>query len=115
MIVDDSKDIRDVYADFLTQNGFRVALASDGEEALDRAFKLRPDLILMDLGLPLMGGRGAVRRLKEQEATRHIPIVILTATGGGPEVVIKEGCEGFLIKPSLPEDMLKEIVRVLGR
>ncbi len=114
LIVDDSKDLREIYAKFLTHHGFRVALAGDGEEALVLAFKLQPDLILMDLGLPVLGGRAAARRLKEHEKTEHIPIVILTATEGGPEAVIKEGCEGFLTKPSLPEDMLKEVARVLA-
>ena len=56
LIVDDFKDDREMYAHYLTRSGFRVSLACDGEEAVDKAFQLLPDLILMDLWLPQVGG-----------------------------------------------------------
>jgi CheY-like chemotaxis protein len=114
LIVDDSKDIRDVYTQFLTGEGFRVTSATDGQEALEEAARLQPDLILMDLSLPGIGGWAATQRLKKGEKTKHIPVVILTADSlDGAETVIKEGCEGFLIKPCMPKDLLKEVFRVL--
>lgn len=114
LIVDDFEDIRDVYSRFLEKEGFRVSLATDGQEALDKAVELQPDLILMDLSLPGIGGWAATQRLKKHKRTKHIPIIILTAYSlEGAETVIKESCEGFLIKPCFSEDLLNEIVRVL--
>src|SRR5271157_3922858 len=79
LIVDDFKDDREMYAHYLTRSGFRVSLATDGQEAMDKAFQLLPDLILMDLWLPQIGGWEAIRQLKANDKTRDIPIVVLTA------------------------------------
>lgn len=114
LIADDFREIQQVYAHFLTQKGFRVATANDGQEALDKAFELHPDLILMDLSLPVINGWAATRQLKENEKTKHIPVVILTAHGAEVrEAILEEGCEGFLTKPTLPEVLLEEVRRVL--
>lgn len=114
LIVDDSKDIRNVYSQFLREEGFLIVSATDGQDALEKAVKFQPDLILMDLSLPGIGGWAAIQRLKKSEETKHIPVVILTAHSlDGANTIIKEGCEGFLIKPSLPDDLLREVVRVL--
>jgi CheY-like chemotaxis protein len=111
LIVDDFKDDREMYAHYLTRSGFRVSLATDGQEAMDKAFQLLPDLILMDLWLPQIGGWEAIRQLKANEKTRHIPIVVLTARAfvSAPAV----GSDGCLIKPCQPDDLLVEVVRVL--
>lgn len=113
LIVDDFKDDREMYAHFLTRSGFQVSLASDGQEALDKAFNLLPDLILMDLWLPQIGGWEAIRQLKADDRTKEIPIVVLTARAfvSAPAV----GSEGCLIKPCQPDDLLVEVVRVLGK
>ena len=111
LIVDDFKDDREMYGHFLTQRGYRVTLACDGQEALDKANELRPDLILMDLWLPVIGGWEATRRLKTDEKTKHIPIVVLTARAFVQAAAL--GCDGCLIKPCLPEDMLREVLRLL--
>ncbi|HEV3275466.1 MAG TPA: response regulator [Terriglobia bacterium] len=112
-IVDDFKDNREMYAYFLSESGFRVTPAADGNEALQKAAQLQPDLIVMDLSLPGMDGLEAARLLKTGESTKHIPIVILTAY----DLVgaIPEGCDGFLTKPCLPDRMISEITRVLDR
>lgn len=110
-IVDDFKDNREMYAYFLSEQGFRVTEAGDGEEALAKAVQLQPDLIVMDLSLPGIDGLEAARQLKAGEKTCHIPVVILTAydvAGLSPT-----GCEGFLTKPCLPDEMISEINRVL--
>ena len=113
LIVDDFRDDREMYSYFLTLKGFQVASAGDGTEALKKAFELQPDLIFMDLGLPGMGGWEAIRRLKADEKTKHIPIVVLTAR---PFISAKAvGSEGCLIKPCQPDKMLAEIARVLSR
>lgn len=113
LIVDDFKDDRDMYGHFLTQKGFRVTLACDGQEALDKAFELRPNLILMDLWLPIIGGWEATRRLKADERTRDIPIVVLTARAF--VVAAALGCDGCLIKPCRPDEMLAEVNRILEK
>lgn len=111
LIVDDFKDDREMYAHYLTRSGFRVSLACDGEEAVDKAFQLLPDLILMDLWLPQVGGWEAIRRLKADEKTKNIPIVVLTARAFVSATAV--GSEGCLIKPCQPDDLLVEVVRVL--
>jgi two-component system, cell cycle response regulator DivK len=113
LIVDDFKDNREMYEYFLTENGFRVTQASDGREAIEKASSLQPDVIVMDLSLPGMDGWETARQIKACEATRHIPVVILTAydlPGAVPD-----GFEGFLTKPCLPERMISEITQVLDR
>jgi len=112
-VVDDFADNRELYALFLSASGFEVTQAGDGEEALEKAAKLQPDLIVMDLSLPGMDGWEATRQLRAGKETSHIPVLILTAydlVGAVPE-----GCEGFLTKPCLPDRMISEINRVLDR
>jgi len=111
MLVDDFKDTRDMYAYFLSKEGFSVTLAGDGQEAIDKALQLQPDLIIMDLSLPVISGWEATRRLKADEKTRHIPIVILSAYGEG--FAAAAGCEGSLTKPCLPNVLVAEIMRLL--
>ena len=78
LVVDDYQDAREMYAEYLSFSGFRVAEAGTGVEALEKAFELQPDVILMDLSLPGMDGWAATRRLKTDDLTRHIPVVALT-------------------------------------
>ena len=78
LVVDDYEDAREMYAEYLRFCGFRVAEARNGNEALEQAFTLMPDLILMDLSLPGMDGWEATRQLKADERTRNIPVVALT-------------------------------------
>jgi two-component system, cell cycle response regulator DivK len=115
LIVDDFKDTREMYEHSLSHRGFRVAVACDGQEALDKAFELQPDLIVMDLSMPVMNGWQATRRLKADERSKHIPIVMLTASplGGLTPALVEAGFEAVLIKPCLPDDMVAEIRRVL--
>jgi two-component system, cell cycle response regulator DivK len=117
LVVDDYQDAREMYAEYLEFSGFRVAEAKDGAEALDKAFALLPDLILMDLSLPVLDGWEATRRLKGDERTRAIPVVALTGHSladqpGGVEAV---GCDSFVIKPCLPDALVEEVKRVLAR
>jgi two-component system, cell cycle response regulator DivK len=111
--VDDFQPNRDLYAHVLSAQGFRVALAANGQEALDQAFLVRPDLIIMDLSLPVISGPEACRQLKADERTRRIPIVIITAYDV-PDGAAMLGCEAVLTKPCLPDVILAEISRALG-
>jgi CheY-like chemotaxis protein len=116
LVVDDYQDAREMYAEYLQFSGFRVAEARNGNEAVEKAFSLKPDLILMDLSLPGMDGWEATRRLKSDDATRHIPIVALTghALAGASEGAKKAGCDSFVTKPCLPDDLVVEVRRMLS-
>jgi len=116
LVVDDYQDAREMYAEYLQFSGFRVAEAKNGNEAVEQAFALKPDLILMDLSLPGMDGWEATRRLKADDRTRHIPIVALTghALAGASEGAKKAGCDSFVTKPCLPDDLVVEVRRMLG-
>jgi two-component system, cell cycle response regulator DivK len=116
LVVDDYQDAREMYAEYLQFSGFRVAEAKNGNEAVEKAFALKPDLILMDLSLPGMDGWEATRRLKADEATRRIPVVALTghALAGASEGAKKAGCDSFVTKPCLPDDLVVEVRRMLN-
>ena len=115
LLVDDYPDARDMYGEYLEYSGYDVIQASNGLEALQRAFEDQPDIILMDLSLPVMDGWEATRRLKANQRTASIPVVALTghALAGIFEGAQKAGCDAFVTKPCLPEDLVKEIQRVL--
>ena len=116
LVVDDYQDAREMYAEYLSFSGFRVAEASNGLEAVEKAFALRPDIILMDLSLPGMDGWTATRQLKTDERTRGIPVVALTghALAGASEGARKAGCDSFVTKPCLPDDLVVEVRRMLN-
>ena len=116
LVVDDYEDAREMYAEYLRFCGFRVAEARNGNEALEQAFALMPDLILMDLSLPGMDGWEATRQLKADERTRQIPVVALNghALAGASEDARKAGCDSFVTKPCLPDDLVVEVRRMLN-
>jgi len=114
LLVDDFKDNLELYKYFLSRRGFRVTLAGDGQEALDKAFELTPDLVVIDLSLPVVTGWEAIRRLKADNRTKQIPVLVLSAydfSSTSAEI----GCEGFLVKPCLPDTMIAEIDRALRK
>jgi two-component system, cell cycle response regulator DivK len=115
LIVDDFADNREMYSQFLEFSGFRVAEAQNGHEALDKAFALRPDLIVMDLSLPGLDGWEATRRLKADDRTRATPVIALTghALAGHSKGAMDAGCDAFITKPCLPERLLEEIKSML--
>ena len=115
LLVDDYPDAREMYSEYLKFSGFDVVEASNGVEALQRAIETSPDIILMDLSLPVMDGWEATRRLKEDPRTAGIPVVALTghALAGMFEGAKRAGCDAFVTKPCLPEDLVKEIHNVL--
>lgn len=116
LIVDDFEDNREMYTQFLRFNGYRVAEAVDGRDALAKAGALHPDLIVMDLSLPGVDGWEATRRLKADPTTRDIPVIALTghALAGHAEGAMAAGCDAFVTKPCIPVDLEAEIRRVLG-
>jgi CheY-like chemotaxis protein len=117
LLVDDYPDAREMYSEYLKFTGFDVIEASNGMEALQQAVDMGPDIILMDLSLPVMDGWEATRRLKADARTASIPVVALTghALSGMSEGAQRAGCDAFVTKPCLPEDLVKEIRHVLGQ
>ena len=115
LLVDDYPDNRDIYVQYLTYAGLRVEEAENGHQALDKAFSLRPDVIVMDLSLPGLDGWEATRRLKQDPRTRDIPVIALTghALAGHSKVAFDAGCDAFITKPCLPERLLDEIRAML--
>lgn len=116
LVVDDYQDAREMYAEYLLFSGFRVAEARTGNEAIEQALALKPDLILMDLSLPGMDGWEATRVLKADDRTKDIPVVALTghALAGASEGARRAGCDAFVVKPCLPDDLVVEIRRMLS-
>jgi CheY-like chemotaxis protein len=116
LLVDDFEDNRSLYAEFLSYQGYRVVEAADGLEALERAFALLPDLIVMDLSLPGLDGWEATRRLKKDGRTCAIPIVALSGHGvtGHARGAREAGCDSFVTKPCLPDALIAEVRRVLA-
>jgi len=116
LLVDDYPDAREMYAEYLEFSGFEIVQAGNGVEAIERALDSHPDVILMDLSLPVMDGWEATRRLKADDRTKDIPVLAVTghALSGVSNDAKKAGCDGFITKPCLPEDLVTEIRKVLG-
>jgi two-component system, cell cycle response regulator DivK len=120
LVVDDYEDNRQMYAELLAYSGYRVAEARDGAEAIATAQRILPDLIVMDLSLPVIDGWEATRRLKADERTRHIPVLALTGhapegLAGHSESAHEAGCDAFLSKPCSPESLLALVHEMLVR
>jgi CheY-like chemotaxis protein len=115
LIVDDVQDNRTVYVLFLRFSGFRVAEAENGLEALHQAETLMPDVIVMDLSLPVMDGWEATRRLKKDPRTKKIPVVVLTghALPEHARAAREAGCDLVITKPCLPDQLMDAIRRML--
>ena len=115
LIVEDFDDAREILSSMLQFYGFRVAEAVQGNEAVEKALRLLPDIVLMDLALPGMDGYQATRCLKSNPRTRKIPIIAVTAHAL-PEDEKKArdaGCDSFLTKPVHPTELLGEMRRFL--
>ena len=114
LLVDDARDSREMYAFFLRAAGYAVHEATDGADAVAMAIELRPDVVVMDLTLPLLDGFGAIARLAEHPATAPIPVVVLSAhTFPDDERRAREaGAAAFLAKPCHPDMLASEVRRV---
>jgi len=117
LIVEDNEPSRDVLARRLKRRGYGVVAAVDGQDALAKARSARPDLILMDLGLPVMDGWEATRRLKGDPATQHMPIIVLSAHAmtTDRELALAAGGDEFDTKPLRFPQLLEKIEVLLAR
>jgi DNA-binding response OmpR family regulator len=115
LVVDDEFEIRDVLSRFLTEEGYEIILASNGEEALELVERENPQVILLDILMPGIDGIETCKRLKENEKTRFIPVIMATALWDTYSEVIEAGAEDFVTKPfNLTElsHRVKSILRV---
>lgn len=117
LLVEDNEMNRDMLSRRLMRKGYHVIMAVDGQEGIDLARTEAPDLILMDMSLPVVDGWDATRRLKEAEETRHIPIIALTAhaMASDRERAMQAGCDDFDTKPVEWARLLEKMERCLGR
>jgi CheY-like chemotaxis protein len=116
LLVEDNEMNRDMLSRRLERKGHQVVIAADGQQALDLALGAQPDLILMDMSLPVVDGWEATRRLKASGQTQHIPIIALTAHAM-PEDERKAreaGCDGYDTKPIELPRLLEKIETLLG-
>ena len=111
LLAEDNIDQRSLYAVILRGAGYRVLEASDGEEAVAIARLERPGLVLMDVTMPGTSGWNAVRALKEDPATRGMPIIVVTGLAGSwdRDASIASGADDYLAKPVSPRRLLEEV------
>jgi two-component system cell cycle response regulator DivK len=116
LIVEDHSELRQMYVQELILSGFDVIEAANGADAITHTSERFPDVVLMDLSLPVLDGWEATRRLKVDSRTKHIPVVALTAHDGSGELqrATRAGCDWFVPKPCQPHDLIEEIRRVLA-
>jgi CheY-like chemotaxis protein len=117
LLVEDNEMNRDMLSRRLARKGFEVVMALDGQQAVDMAASEGPDLILMDMSLPVIDGWEATRRVKAAEATRRIPVIALTAhaMAGDREKALEAGCDDYDTKPIDLARLLDKISGLLGR
>ena len=117
LVVDDSADIRELWRMWLNFWGFAVQEARNGEEAVQKARLSPPDLVLMDLWMPVLDGVEAMKQLKDDARTAHVPVVALSAQTADPgeAEVTEAGAEAFIQKPCDPEELLRHIRSALTR
>jgi DNA-binding response OmpR family regulator len=118
LVVDDEPDIVKLVTRLLEARGHRVGVARDGEEALESATRERPDVIVLDLNLPRVDGFEVCRRLKSGEATRSVPIVMMTAAFPSVEQATRGiglGADEYVVKPFVREVLVHNVERLIPK
>ena len=116
LVVEDTEDNRQIVRDLLASAGYELIEAADGEAGVAMAAAHKPDLILMDLQLPVMDGYEATRRIKADPALQHIPIIAVTsyALSGDEARIRAAGCDGYVAKPFSPRQLLAKVREFLS-
>jgi len=111
LVVEDTEDNRQIMRDLLSSAGYDLIEAQDGAEGVAVAKSQRPDLILMDIQLPVLDGYEATRRIKADPALSHIPIIAVTsyALSGDEAKTRAAGCDGYVAKPFSPRQLLQKV------
>jgi two-component system, OmpR family, alkaline phosphatase synthesis response regulator PhoP len=115
LVVDDNPQIIELLEDHFSRGGYHVINASNGHEALAKVYQERPDLILLDIMMPLLDGYEICRTLKNNQETKHIPVIFITARGEAAH--IERGFElkadGYVVKPFDPKELSDFAARIL--
>jgi two-component system, cell cycle response regulator DivK len=116
LLADDHEDNRLALLTVLEREGYLTLAAANGQQAVEVARAHLPDLILMDLAMPVMDGRQAMQELRADERTAAIPIVVLTAMALSVDRdrLVADGFDGLLIKPCMPPHLVAEVRRMIG-
>jgi len=117
LVIEDEADILEIVEHNLKREGYRIITAADGREGLEAARRGSPDVVLLDLMLPGMDGIEVCRRLKEDDLTRDIPVIMLTAKGEESDVVLGlgVGADDYVAKPFSPRELVARVKAVLRR
>ena len=115
LVVEDQEDNRQILRDLLASSGFLMIEANDGQQALAMARSQRPDLILMDIQLPVVDGYEATRSIKRDPELKHIPVIAVTsyALSGDEERAREAGCDAYVAKPYSTRNLLAKIGQFL--
>jgi two-component system, cell cycle response regulator DivK len=116
LVIEDQRDDRQILRDLLTSANFEVIEAEDDEAGIAAAAAHRPDLILMDISLPILEGYEATRRLKADAALHGIPVIVLTshALSGNDDKARAAGCDAYIVKPYSPRQLLAKVREYLS-
>ena len=116
LVVEDQEDNRQILRDLLGSAGYQLVEAENGEEALKALARQRPDLILMDIQLPILDGYETTRQIRSNEELKSIPIIAVTsyALAGDDVKALAAGCDGYVTKPYSPRQLLAKVREYLG-
>ena len=116
LLIDDSQTVLTMERMTLAPEGFQIVTATNGAEACERARLEKPDLVLMDVVMPVMNGLDACNALRADPTTRNIPIILVVPRGEGenPERSYRSGCNDYLTKPIHGAELLSKVRRILG-
>ncbi|MBN1123982.1 MAG: response regulator [Sedimentisphaerales bacterium] len=117
LVVEDEEDVLELLRYNLDKNGFTVLTAMTGEDAIDTAQSVKPNLILLDLMLPAVDGLEVCKMLKKESSTEHIPIIMVTAKGDEADIVtgLEIGADDYITKPFSPRVLIARVKAVLRR
>jgi len=113
LLVDDDPSLLETLGDFLRFEGYEVACSPSGEDALVKLRAFQPDLIILDMGMPGMGGMGFLDRITNPDGSTLLPVLVLTARSSMAEYFADKKIAGFLAKPCAPADLLTEVGHIL--
>jgi len=116
LVADDEKDIRRLISFTLQRAGYEVLEASDGKEALEKAILMLPDIVLLDVMMPILDGYEVCRKLRMVSALSKVPILILSAKGQDHDIGegLGAGATGYLVKPFTPRELSAKVKELLG-
>ena len=116
LVVDDKPEVVELVSATLEGEGYQIICAFDGEEALQKINKEKPDLVLLDVRMPKMTGLEVLAKVKKDPQTKDIPIIMLTAKGQqlDKDEGIRLGAEDYIIKPFSPSHLLRKIEEILA-